>query len=122
MEFLMEAFERIIKQYNYKFNLTKYTNNTYGLDFFDLPPELDYALICLSYDETIETTEPIKNVYGRNGETNKVLKTKKIDICTPINGGKLGNIVHVDFCEKDYAIKINKIQVCLRTYFEKHAF
>ena len=102
MDFLMEAFKRIIEQYGYKFTLIKNKNGTYSLNMFNLPPELDYAMICLYYDKTREVTE-------------------KINICSPMRGGKDGNIVHADFSKDDYAIKINKIQICLRTYFEKHA-
>ena len=121
MDFLMEAFKRIIEQYGYKFTLIKNKNGTYSLNMFNLPPELDYAMICLYYDKTHEVEEPIKNANGRKGEKHTMLKTEKINICSPMRGGKDGNIVHADFSKDDYATKINKIQICLRTYFEKHA-
>lgn len=119
MEFLMSAFERIINQYGYKFTLIHNKDGSYSLDMYDLPPELDYAMICLQLDKTTEVVEPIKNVSGRKGETHTILKINKINICTPKRSGAAGNIVHVDFNKDDYAAKINKIEVCLRSYFEK---
>lgn len=119
MDFLMSAFERIISQYGYKFTLIHNKDGSYSLDMYDLPPELDYAMICLKLDKTTEVVEPFTNVHGRKGETHTVLKTDTINICTPKRGKTIGNIVHVDFYKDDYATKINKIEICLRSYFEK---
>ena len=119
MEFLMSAFERIINQYGYKFTLIHNKDGSYSLDMYGLPPELDYAMICLKMDKTTEVVESIKNAHGRKDKMHTVLKTDRINICTPKKGGAAGNIVHADFYKDDYAAKINKIEVCLRSYFEK---
>lgn len=119
MDFLMSAFERVITQYGYKFTLIKNNNGTYTLNLFELPPELDYALINLKMDKTTEVVEPIKNVNGRKGETHTVLKTEHLDICKPKRGKGGVNIIYVEFNQSDYATKINKIEICLRTHFEK---
>ena len=112
MDFLMDAFERVISQYKYKFKLIK-NNKTYTLSLFDLPPELDYKLICLQYDKP-----PIQTTKKEGHQIIPITKKVKENICRPVRENGV-NTIRVDFNEDDYAIKINKIEFTLKRYWAK---
>ncbi len=110
MHFLMAKFKRILDQYKYHFTLVRNKNNTYTLKMYNLPPELDYKMTHLTFDEIVEVLEPIE------GERKKiqVARCEKRNICTP-ERIKRQNIIVVEFNEDDYAVKINKIETMFRT-------
>lgn len=94
MDFLMEAFRTRLSQYRYDFSLTRNNDHSYTLILKNLPDELDFKLITLK------------------GDNNQ-------NIFTPIRNLKM-NMIRADFYENDYAMKINKIDACIRYFTEKN--
>ena len=112
MHFLMEAFERILSNYGYRyaFSYDKKTN-TYHLNLLNLPTDLDYKFLVLEYDIESET----RIVNDERGKPVIYSTPNSAAVCRPMRVGS-SRIIHIDFNSNDYAKKINKIESLLRQY------
>lgn len=112
MDYLMNAFKNSIRQYGYRFILAR-RQNTYVLDFFNLPPELDYKLLLLKLQINKEVILPYND---KSTDERTTIETTFEPVCQPIVDKKFGKVIHVEFTPENYAAKINKIEICLRNF------
>ena len=108
MEFLMQAFLRSLKRYQFlDYSYSKEKNGSYLFIFQSLPPEVDVKIV----NKKI-------SIHVMNDENGDPI-IENMSICTPIEKGPKRSI-KVIFDEMTYAKKINFLDVVFRDYCEKH--
>lgn len=111
MDFIMQAFKRQISRYPFKFILEKKTDSYY-LEFYNLPMDLDCNLLNLRYQIAVE--EPEMETKSKKYISDKVT----IQVCSDKKDENGNMIVFSELHSYDYAEKINRIGACLRRYIK----
>ena len=112
MEFLIKAFIKALNCYGHKYILKKNDNDSYSLDFIDLPSEIDLELVKSSWTYIEEKKE--SEVEDRLSPY--IIKT--IKLCDHIKKDD-SNIIHIELDKATYARKMSKIDAIFKKYFLK---
>lgn len=116
MQFIINAFLKVLKSFKVKFNSRWNPDGTFTIDMYDLPASLDIILLKLEYDEIIGYNSEYSKEEKRNIKT-PVIKTVKVFV--PF-GSHEDRYLRCVMDEDTYAKKINLIEPTLRNYHRDH--
>lgn len=116
MQFIINAFVKVLKSFGVKFKSEWNSDGTFTIDMYGLSPSLDIILLNLEYDEVIGYDTKYDTETKRNIKT-PVVKTVKVFVPYGTHEGRYLRCV---MDQDTYAKKINLIEPTLRNYHRDH--